>query len=346
MQRKEESLLYFSMLKDTTASAIMLSKAQLANVRGNLDETKALLSDYFASEQESRKNTLLEDMKFDVWDDKIDTLSINSVNQELAPTIYGNKLVFTSNRYQPRIQQKINSSDQSGMFHLMEGVFVEDGSIKNIKPFDRFDFGSGHVGKLAINENHLVICMTSASHEIKSKSMVVVRKLQLFESRKVDEVWGDLKPISFCKKEFNYIDPFLSATGNELYFSSDESGSMDIYRVVYTDNKGWGIPELIDDVNTPGNEIGPTRINDQLIFASDTWPGYGGYDLFQYDLNTASLSNFGLGVNSNLDDVDIVIGGAGSFGFFVRNKINNRTDYDILQIIFDRKRFVLNSQGD
>ena len=56
--------------------------------------------------------------------------------------------------------------------------------------------------------------------------------------------WKKPKLVSFCKKEYNYMHPALSADGKTLYFVSDKpggEGGTDIYKSRMTE-KGWSTP--------------------------------------------------------------------------------------------------------
>jgi len=86
--------------------------------------------------------------------------------------------------------------------------------------------------------------------------------------------------------------PSLSAFGDLLVFSSERpggKGKKDLWKVTLT---GWradgspvwgGVMNGGDSLNTPGDEISPFLHpgGRDLFFASDRWPGMGGYDLFR-----------------------------------------------------------------
>lgn len=114
----------------------------------------------------------------------------------------------------------------------------------------------------------------------------------IYFSRNKDGLWSTPKnagyPVNTSAWE---SQPSISANGETLYFVSNRpggKGGMDIWKC---DLKGfsklgnpmWATPvNLGDSINTPGNEISPFIHSDgkTLYFASDYWPGMGGYDIF------------------------------------------------------------------
>jgi outer membrane protein OmpA-like peptidoglycan-associated protein len=109
---------------------------------------------------------------------------------------------------------------------------------------------------------------------------------------------------------------------------SGGKGGMDLWKC---DLKGfsesglpfWSSPvNLGDSINTPGNEISPFIHPDgkTLYFASDYWPGLGGYDLFFSRLKGpdqwASPQNIGYPINSYKDEQGMVVDAAGKNAYF------------------------------
>ena len=94
---------------------------------------------------------------------------------------------------------------------------------------------------------------------------------------------------SFCKNlEYSspgFIDPLLSLQELELdeKFHGKQYGNAntDIYYCIKKGNV-WGIPKLLEKVNTPFSERSPFLSNDgtKLFFSSEGHGGLGGYDVF------------------------------------------------------------------
>jgi len=125
--------------------------------------------------------------------------------------------------------------------------------------------------------------------------------------------------------------PSISANGESLYFVSNRSGGkggMDIWKCNLkgfstSGNAIWGIPvNLGDSINTPGNEMSPFIHSDgkTLYFASDYWPGMGGYDIFYSRLKNnsswATPQNIGYPINSFKDEQGLVVDASGKNAYY------------------------------
>ena len=116
---------------------------------------------------------------------------------------------------------------------------------------------------------------------------------------KTDTIWID---------EFTYVE--------ELYFVSDrqaEKFATDIY-VAKKINGIWQteVQALGRAINTTGRETTPyiTPDGQFLFFASDSYPGMGGYDIFVCQRNGTEWSapkNLGAAINTTLDDTHLQI---------------------------------------
>jgi flagellar motor protein MotB len=133
--------------------------------------------------------------------------------------------------------------------------------------------------------------------------------------------------------------PSISANGEALYFVSNRKGGkggMDIWKCAL---KGfsewgrpvWGIPEnLGDSVNTQGNEMSPFIHSDgkTLYFASDYWPGMGGYDIFYCRLRNDSVwskpQNLGYPINSHKDEQGLVVDASGLNAYYSSDRPGSR----------------------
>jgi outer membrane protein OmpA-like peptidoglycan-associated protein len=79
---------------------------------------------------------------------------------------------------------------------------------------------------------------------------------------------------------------------------------------------------LGDSVNTPGNEMSPFIHSDgkTLYFASDYWPGMGGYDIFychqKNDSVWSSPQNIGYPINSHKDEQGLVVDASGLNAYY------------------------------
>jgi len=125
--------------------------------------------------------------------------------------------------------------------------------------------------------------------------------------------------------------PSISANGESLYFVSSRNGGkggMDIWKCNLKGFSAWGTPmwgnpvNLGDSINTPGNEMSPFIHSDgkTLYFASDYWPGMGGYDIFysrqKNDSVWSTPHNIGYPINSFKDEQGLVVDAAGKNAYY------------------------------
>ncbi len=125
--------------------------------------------------------------------------------------------------------------------------------------------------------------------------------------------------------------PSITANGESLYFVSNRKGGkggMDIWKCNLKGFSEWGTPiwgnpvNLGDSVNTPGNEISPFIHSDgkTLYFASDYWPGMGGFDVFycrqKNDSAWSVPQNIGYPINSFKDEQGLVVDAAGKNAYY------------------------------
>jgi outer membrane protein OmpA-like peptidoglycan-associated protein len=125
--------------------------------------------------------------------------------------------------------------------------------------------------------------------------------------------------------------PSISANGEWLCFVSNRKGGkggMDIWKCQLKGFTEWGTPlwghavNMGDSINTPGNETSPFIHSDgqTLYFASDTWPGLGGYDIFysrmKNDSTWSKPKNIGYPINSSKDEQGLVVDASGKNAYY------------------------------
>lgn len=121
--------------------------------------------------------------------------------------------------------------------------------------------------------------------------------------------WTPSEVLPFSGR-FNDSDPFLSADGSRLYFTSDrpreeggQSRNLDLW-VAEREGTAWGEPvPLGSTINSPSVDVNPcvTRAG-SLYFASDRGGGHGAHDLYRSEFRDGAYlvpENLGPSVNTS-----------------------------------------------
>lgn len=154
--------------------------------------------------------------------------------------------------------------------------------------------------------------------------------------------------------------PCISPDGTELYFTrySRTYESTDIY--VSKCFKGeWSNPQSLTNINTTGNEMAPFLHPDgkTLYFASDGFPGMGGYDIFMSRRNEkgewSEPVNLGYPLNSEGDEMTFAVSADGTTGYISSIREDGFGGYDIYtfkldpevapEAVADDQRFILHN---
>lgn len=121
--------------------------------------------------------------------------------------------------------------------------------------------------------------------------------------------WKNIEKLPFCSEENNYMHPFISPDGSELFFVSAKNGNgTDIFYTRLQANGNWkAIEALPSSINTGASEAFPSVDRaGKLYFASKGHAGYGGMDIFVTERNAEGIwktpVNLGKPINSPFDD--------------------------------------------
>ena len=127
--------------------------------------------------------------------------------------------------------------------------------------------------------------------------------------------------------------PSLSADGRTLYFVSDRKGGAgrrDIYVTQRQGDTTWTVAQNVGaTINTARDEVSPfIHVNGQtLYFASNGRPGFGGFDLYVTERESAwsEPQNLGYPINTYQDQASLFITADGRHGYYSneQNRDNN-----------------------
>ena len=167
--------------------------------------------------------------------------------------------------------------------------------------------------------------------------------------------WGTLESLGELVNTPDGFEgqPSLSGDGKTLYFVGvrpecvkDASGnfSHDIFFSKRGKDGKWGAAQLIGGgINTPGQEKGPFMHSDSktLYFASDGHIGVGKMDLYyckvQDDGSIKEIKNIGYPINSEADELGVVVTSDGELAYFGAKNFQNNKGWDVYEFKMPEK---------
>lgn len=263
--------------------------------------------------------------------------NINSAYSDFAPFMVGDTLFYSSYRFE-RKGQKTRPKD------FITKVMMSVKDARGREPGRGFATSdSTHIAHTAFSpDGHYVfytVCNNTTVSTIKCALWLIVidRRNRWLPPIRLPE------PVNLPGYTTTHPNVAYDSLTQELnlFFTSDRPGgigNMDIWKVPLDTlffcpcalpvpgKKIHGLPkfrqpENVKAINTPGNEGTPFFHNptQTLYFASDTWPGLGGYDMFAHRPEGEPL-NLGIGVNSSYNDLYLFIKNNGREGYLSSNR--------------------------
>jgi len=260
-------------------------------------------------------------------------LPFNSNVDDFSPVIYGEEIIFASERDMGGAVKRTHTWTGNPFLELYkikaEPVDKEDCGEYTFgapKKFSNDLNGKFHDAAVAFNQDQSEIYFTR-NNQVKGKpgkSDDGIVKLKIYHApKKGDKDWGDLEGLPFNSDEYSVAHPTLTPDNNTLYFSSDMPGGfggMDLYKSE-KESGSWGPPlNLGPGINTKGNEVFPNYdATGKLYFSSDGQIGLGGLDIyFMEDKGEGEwgmIENVGYPINTISDDFGVVFNEEGTCGF-------------------------------
>lgn len=284
--------------------------------------------------------------------------SVNTTYNEFSPVQYHDNLLITSDRLTG--DADVNIYGWTGNPYLR--LFEYDGNStlpKNISWFNR----NHHFGSVTLsprnNEVYFSVTRNLTSKEkSKSKGLKEVN-IEIFSNNLQSEDWGkDAKSFKLNNiTEYSVGDPYLTHSGDTLYFTSDMPGGFggtDIYYVV-KENGNWSNPiNAGANINTAFDERFPSQDGKgNFYFSSEGHVGMGGLDLYTIqNKNGVNVAlNLGYPINSPADDFSIHFT-SDYEGYLASNRNGGMGGDDIYdfkikrEVVLDVKGRVLNAQNN
>lgn len=249
-----------------------------------------------------------------------------------------NTLYFASARDESK--KKYGWNDQP-FLNVYAATYVQDEEkFKDIKPVDELN-SKYHDGPVTITDDGQTMFFATESfrggkYEKDKKNRLKKGKVSVYRAKYSGKKWKDVEPVPFNSPDYMVSNPAVTPDGKMLYFASDMPGTvgdMDIWRVALNEDGTYGEPENLGTiVNTEGRESFPFVSDDgKLIFASDAHKGFGGLDLYMFDLTdqNAKVRNIGDPINTAKDDFHLSYYSDKGVGFLSTNRVNRDDIYKV-----------------
>ncbi len=265
----------------------------------------------------------------------------NTDADDSSPLFFNEGIVFTSDRstginplkqksgWTGRDYQRIYYSA-----HLGEGQYDSPGNFsKKLNDLNK------HCGPVSFTEDKKTVVFSRSSQDAAKDNSY---NIQLYTAQSEEgQKWKNVKRLSFCNKEHNYMHPAISPDGEKLFFVSDKPGGLggtDIY-MCQKKGDGWSKPiNLGPIVNTPVNEAFPYfHSSGKLFFCSKGHLSFGGFDILfsnlKEDGSWQKPVNVGKPINSSYDDISISIDDDLTSGMFASSRDGGDDDIYLFEVM-------------
>lgn len=220
----------------------------------------------------------------------------------------------------------------------------DSGQWKNASMLERLNDYHGRVGALTLSPDRKYLFFV-ACHAPDGEG-----SCDLYYSMKEGDHWGEARNLGKMINTASWeSQPTFASDGRTLYFASNRSGgygSSDIWKSVLQHDGTWNKPVNLGlPINTRGEEMAPFihPDNKTLYFSSDGHSGLGKADLFLSRLQTDSTwlkpVNLGFPINTDSDEINIIIDAEGKNGYISSDKLGGYGKHDIYYFeLYDKIR--------
>lgn len=255
-------------------------------------------------------------------------IDINDADQSDFGAILSNDniLYFVSTRNDSKKQDAWTKQPYLDIYQSKRN---EDGSLSDPVSVEELNT-IYHDGPLTISADGKTMYFSRDGHsegtfkKIKNKKVKLAQQ-GIYKATLVDGKWGNIEALPINSKEYTVSHPSLSRDGKTLYFASNMPGGIgdtDIWKISIN-GSSYGEPvNLGPKVNTSGKEGFPYISDDNVLyFASSGHQGFGGFDVFKFDLEKNETAvNLGNVINTKRDDFAFSVNTSKNVGYFSSNK--------------------------
>jgi len=274
-------------------------------------------------------------------------LTSNSQASDFAPAVFGDGLIFLSNRERVTLVQNTGAGSQPFFRWYATRHQVDSLNLANATVYDNpvlfgkslgVRFQHGPVAFYDSLRRMAYVASGPPSSRDRNK-----RTLQLFFAECEGTEWKTKGAFVYNSTDYSIHAVAVSEDGKTLYFASDMPGGVggqDLYVSTFH-NGQWGKPtNLGEPVNTVGDESYPALSGTTLYFTSNGHAGLGGLDVFSARRETEGFSeaqNLGYPINTNFDDFALSLNADGSKGYFSSNR--QQDNDDVYEVTIDLQSY-------
>lgn len=337
-----------------------LKYAQNLKTLGRYEDSRAWMSKYEESIDEEYRASMHtsagnyeENLKSNRNQIVVERVNINSPKMDWGTSVFGDKVVFASNRPNKDLTQREHNWNGENFLDLYEGEVSEEGNISDLKPLKGTINSIYHEGGACFSADGKTIWFTRNNYfekKIKRTSKQIVN-LKIFSATLNENgEWENEKPFPLNSDEYSIGHPSLSKDGKAMYFTSDMpggAGGKDIWVSVLNEDNEWSDAINCGDINTEGDEMFPFMTGDgTLYFSSNGHVNLGGLDVFAaIGFDTSWLvENLGSPINDAWDDFYLVLRNEKD-GFFSSNRPGGEGSDDIYKFTMDPPRPAFATMG-
>lgn len=252
----------------------------------------------------------------------------NSDYSDFGPAFLGQTMVFSSTRPQGQ-DAKLHRWTNQPFSKLYQTSFDEQGNVIGVNNLRGAFEPAGYQSTATFTADGKVMYFTQSQSLSKDQEKAdPTMRLKLVRAEFMENgEWGNFKDLPLNDVTYSSAHPALNADGTKLYFVSDRPGGLggtDLwYAVILGDSIAAEPVNLGAKINTAGRETFPfVDANDVLYFASDSYAGMGGLDIYSIDMRDekAPIAHLSEPVNSPMDDFGLVYSMERGEGYFSSNR--------------------------
>lgn len=257
-------------------------------------------------------------------------LPFNSPENDYAPVVTREGILFTSSRKKAGISRPMYAWDNQGTSWVFLAS-TDSLNEKGVRVYRKALNREGNNGPITFTADESLLVMGHNQQESSeltwNKEVQVDHKAHYVHKKGKKGNWSDGEILYFSKRNFNCLHPSLNPDGTRLIYASDMPGGfggLDLY-VSQKIGESWTDPvNLGTTINTEGNEAFPFMQGDSILyFSSDGHVGLGALDVYSSRIRGDLFQgpvNLGYPINSTYDDFGIWVYQGADSGYVSSNR--------------------------